>query len=163
AKTELPRRIAECGTVRFDFLLDFGSFRDLQRQRSVTQRMPLLTTEHGMHQWYLSELTPELRVAAQEMLERHAGMMHAMDASPELKQYLTPMGYLLPNRLTGNLSALVYVVELRSTRFVHPTLRVVAQQMGHELLGRFGTHGLVLHFDESEDRFDIGRGNHDIV
>lgn len=163
AKTELPRRIAECGTVRFDFLLDFGSFRDLQRQRSVTQRMPLLTTTHGMHEWYLAELTPELRAAAQEMLDRHTSTMQTMGVSPELQQYLIPMGYRLPNRLTGNLSALVYVVELRSTRFVHPTLRVVAQQMGRELLGLFESHGLVVHFDDTEDRFDIGRGNHDIV
>lgn len=164
AKTELPRRIAECGTVRFDFLLDFGSFRDLQRQRSVTQRMPLLTTEHGMHEWYLAELTPELRATAAAMLDRHAEMLNGFICSAEEKQYLTPMGYLLPNRLTGNLAALVYVVELRSTRFVHPTLRVIAQKMGHELLERFGSsHGLVLHIDDTEDRFDVGRGNHDIV
>ncbi|MGH7249841.1 MAG: FAD-dependent thymidylate synthase, partial [Minisyncoccia bacterium] len=34
-KTELPKHLAEAGTVQFEFLLDFGSFRDLQRHRSV--------------------------------------------------------------------------------------------------------------------------------
>src|SRR5690606_29600186 len=118
---------------------------------------------HGMHSWYLGELTPELRESAVAMLSRHEELLADIATKPEEKQYLVPMGYLLPNRLTGNLAALVYVVELRSTRFVHPTLRVIAQQMGHELLERFGSHGLVLHIDDTEDRLDIGRGAHDIV
>ena len=73
------------------------------------------------------------------------------------------MGYNLPNRLTGDLHALVYLVELRATRFVHPTLRFRARQMAEELRRRFGEYGLVLHLDDEPDRFDIRRGEHDIV
>ncbi|MEK7579469.1 MAG: FAD-dependent thymidylate synthase [Patescibacteria group bacterium] len=163
AKTELPKHMSECGTVGFRFLLDFGSFRDAQRHRALTQRMPLLTTAHGFHPWYLNELTPDLRKKALALLAEHEVFVTPLSKTAEEKQYLIPMGYRIPNRLTGTIPALVYFAELRSTRFVHPTLRVRAQQIGKALLERFADYGLVLHFDETEDRFDIGRGTHDIV
>lgn len=163
AKTELPKRLAECGTLQFEFLLDFGSFRDIQRQRSVTQRMPLVVTDHWMHPWYLEQLPAKFRAEAEVFLTNHVEVLNKLPGTAEEKQYLIPMGFQLPNRLTGGLPALVYIVELRATRFVHPTLRVRAQQMGQALLKRFKGYGLVLHFDESEDRFDVGRGKHDIV
>jgi thymidylate synthase ThyX len=163
AKTELPKHMNECGMIGFDFLLDFGSFRDVQRQRAVTQRMPLVTMEHGFHPWYLGELTPELRNEAVPLLEKHRRFVDSLPANAADKQYYVPMGYLIPNRLTGTLPALVYLIELRTTRFVHPTLRVRAQEMGKALIERFGDYGLVLHYDGEPDRFDIGRGKHDIV
>lgn len=162
-KTELPKRMNECGTATFEFLLDFGSFRDVQRHRAVTQRMPLLVMNHGVHPWYLEQLTPSLHEQARVFFRWHTTTVGAFDASKELLQYYIPMGYALPNRLTGALPGLVYLIELRSTRFVHPTLRIRAQQMGKKLLKQFGDFGLILHFDETEDRFDTGRGKHDIV
>ena len=68
-KTELPREIAECGTLRFEFLLDFGSFRDIQRHRAVVQRMPLHTTHHGFHPLYISELPEEFAQEARKLLK----------------------------------------------------------------------------------------------
>jgi thymidylate synthase ThyX len=162
-KTELPKHLNECGMIGFDFLLDFGSFRDVQRQRAVTQRMPLVTTKHGFHQWYLDQLTDELRAEALVLLRTHRQFVEALPCRDEEKQYYIPMGYLLPNRLTGTIPGLVWLVELRTTRFVHPTLRVRAQEIGKELTDRFGDYGLMLHYDAEPDRFDIGRGKHDIV
>ncbi|MEQ1561744.1 MAG: FAD-dependent thymidylate synthase, partial [Nitrospira sp.] len=43
AKTELPFFLKRYGTFTFQFLLDFGSFRDLQRHRSGNILMPPLT------------------------------------------------------------------------------------------------------------------------
>jgi thymidylate synthase ThyX len=162
-KTELPKQMSECGAIGFDFMLDFGSFRDLQRHRAVTQRMPLLTTKHGFHPWYLGELTESLRTEAFDLLKNYSGFIGSLSSSREEKQYYTPMGYRVPNRLTGTLPSLIYLIELRSTRFVHPTLRTRAQDMGRELVARFGSHGLKVHYDPEPDRFDIGRGKHDIV
>ena len=51
-KTELPKHLAESGTLQYSFGLDFGSYRDIARQRAVVQRMPLLTMKHGFHSWY---------------------------------------------------------------------------------------------------------------
>ena len=69
-KTELPRHLAEAGTIQFEFLLDFGSFRDIQRHRAVTQRMPLLTTDIGFEPWYMRELPQALRSKAETFLQR---------------------------------------------------------------------------------------------
>lgn len=162
-KTELPKQIAECGTVQFEFLLDFGSFRDIQRQRAVIQRMPRVTTAHGFAPWYLEELPESLQQKAAELLANQAERIASLDVSADEQQYYTAMGYQLPNRLTGGLSALVYLVELRATRFVHPTLRQRARQMADALSDAFADAGLVLHLDDDPDRFDVRRGEHDIT
>jgi hypothetical protein len=73
------------------------------------------------------------------------------------------MGYKISNRLTGNIHSLVYLAELRATRFVHSTLRKKAKMLAENLLSLFGKAGLVLHLDQEIDRFDIKRGEHDIV
>lgn len=159
-RTELPRQIAECGTVEFRFLLDFGSFRDIQRQRAVIQRMPLVTDYYGFNSWYLEQLTPELRKEAQHLINKQKKAVNKLKLTPEIKQYYLPMGYNIPNRLTGDLHALVYLTELRATRFVHPTLRKVALEMAEELKKR---HRIKIHLDNDPDRFDIKRGEHDIV
>jgi len=73
-KTELPKYLAEAGNLQFEFLLDFGSFRDIQRHRAVIQRMPLLTTEIGFEKWYLGELPKELQAKAQDFLKKQEFM-----------------------------------------------------------------------------------------
>ena len=57
----------------------------------------------------------------------------------------------------------MYMVELRATRFVHPTLRVRAAQLAASLEELYGKEGLVIHLDPDADRFDVKRGEHDIV
>ena len=162
-KTELPKYLAEAGTMQFEFLLDFGSFRDIQRHRAVIQRMPLLTTDFGFNTWYMQELPESVRAKAEPFLKEQAENLKKLNVSKEEAQYYTAMGYNISNRLTGNLPALVYLAELRATRFVHPTLRFVAKKMAEKLSELFGKDGLVLHLDEESDRFDIKRGEHDIV
>lgn len=163
SKTELPKFIAECGTLQFSFLLDFGSFRDIQRHRSVIQRMPLVTNRHGFGEWYLSELPQELCKEAKSLLREQKTALFNLSTTKEIGQYFIAMGYNLPNRLTGSLPALVYLVELRATRFVHPTLRKRAQQIAKVIEKKFGEYGLVLHLDNEPDRFDIKRGEQDII
>ncbi len=163
AKTELPKYLAEAGTIQLEFLLDFGSFRDIQRHRAVTQRMPLLTTEIGFETWYLNELPEEVRKIALPFLKTQEEKIKKLNVSKEDSQYYTAMGYKISNRLTGNLPALVYLAELRATRFVHPTLRYKAIKLANTLSELFGSFGLVMHLDDVPDRFDIKRGEHDIV
>lgn len=162
-KTELPKYLAEAGNLRIEFTLDFGSFRDLQRHRSLIQRMPLLTTELGFEEWYLNELTPEIKQKAEIFLKEKSQQINKLGISQEEKQYYVPMGYKTANRLTGNLPALVYLAELRSGSTVHHTLRVKAQMLGNKLEELFGKHGLVVYVDQTKDRFDVKRGEQDIV
>lgn len=163
AKTELPRHLAEAGTVQLAFTLDFGSYRDLQRHRAVLQRMPLLTTELGFEEWYLNEVPEEVMQKAVVFLKAQEQKINSLQISKEEKQYYIGMGYKVANRITANLPALVYLVELRATRFVHPTLRKRSIQMAETLTKEFGKDGLIIHLDAEPDRFDVKRGEHDIV
>ena len=160
---ELPRRIAECGVVGFQFTLDFGSYRDLQRHRAIVQRMPLLTTKHGFGQWYLDELPPTLRTDADALVNTQIARIGTLAAPREIAQYYCAMGFTVAHRITGDLHALTYLVELRTTRFVHPTLRARMRQVADVLYERYAPYGLVLHLDPEPDRFDVRRGMHDIV
>ena len=162
-KTELPKYLAEAGTLQFEFLLDFGSFRDLQRHRAVVQRMPLLTIDIGFEGWYIGELPLELQAQAESFLKKQEEKIEKLGLSKEDTQYYIAMGYKVSNRLTGNIPALVYLTELRATRFVHPTLRKKAKIMADTLSELFGKAGLVMHLDKEIDRFDIKRGEQDIV
>lgn len=163
-KTELPKIMNECGTIQFSFLLDFGSFRDIQRHRAVTQQMPIVGMQYGFETWYLKSLPDALRTKAEILLKTQMGHLRLLAPmrQKEVLQYYMPMGTLTPNRVTGGLPALVYLIELRATRFVHPTLRRRAKQMAEYLQTTYGRHGLVLHLDQDPDRFDIKRGEQDI-
>jgi thymidylate synthase ThyX len=162
-KTELPKELSECGTLQFKFLLDFGSFRDIQRHRAVIQRMPLVVMNHAFAKWYLEELPDKLRSEAERFIAKQESLINKLKCSPEERQYYIAMGYRLPNRITGSLPALVYLAELRATRFVHPTLRKRAIEIAQTLKKEFAKEGLVIHLDSDPDRFDVKRGEHDII
>ncbi|HEY4482856.1 MAG TPA: FAD-dependent thymidylate synthase [Candidatus Paceibacterota bacterium] len=163
AKTELPAFLGDLGMVRYEFLLDFGSYRDIQRHRGVYQRMPLLSTRHGFHPWYLSELPADLQTRALGFISSSKERLEKLGAGSKEAQYYLPMGYRIPNMVTGGLPSLVYLAELRASRFVHPTLAQKAGLIARSLEEQFGPHGLVLHLDKEPSRFDIRRGEHDIT
>lgn len=162
-KTDLPSAISECGMVGYEFLLDFGSFRDFQRHRAVAQRMPLLVRNHGFNQWYLHALPDDLRSKAEKFIGLQKDRIDSLATNEEIRQYYTAMGFRVPCRFAGDLKALVYLVELRSTRFVHPTLVEQILKVIASLKELFGKDGLVLHLDGEPNRFDVRRGEQDIV
>lgn len=167
-KTELPKKLARAGVDQFRFLLDFGSYRDLQRHRAVIQQMPLLTTCYGFEHWYLDQLPPDLRgLVVRQILpsfEKELNKISEEKVGPFQLQYLIPMGYRVQCEITGDLPALVYLVELRSGSSVHPTMRQRAQELGAILLQEYRECGLFLHIDKSDiGRFDVRRGEQDIV
>jgi thymidylate synthase ThyX len=162
AKTELPFAVRECGVAQFRFLLDFGSFRDIQRHRAVVTRMPLLTAAHGFEPWYMSELPIDLRHQAETLVKMQLEKIKLLHLSPEQTQYYLPMGFRTTIRLTGDLRGLVYLAEIRATSTVHPTLRIRAHAMTAALKAAYSKDGLVIHTEDNSDRFDIKRGTHDI-
>ena len=173
AKTELPKQLAEAGTARFEFLLDFGSYRDIQRHRAVSQRSPLVGVRHGFEPWYLGELPgtendpSSVRGKARALLALveafHSSELKAGTPAADL-QYCVPMGYRVANRVSGDLPALTYLAELRSTAFVHPTLQKRARQMAAALEKEFRKFGYASHADRGQEgRFDARRGSQDIV
>jgi hypothetical protein len=160
SKTGLPKFIGQIGTLDIKYQLDYGSFRDIQRHRAITQRLPLLTTELGFNQWYRDNLPEKVREKLPEHLNMVERAIGEFDISRELQQYFIPIGYNTSNRFTGDLPAIIYMVEIRDSRFVHPTLQKVAHDIGQQITRRLGIR---LNVDPEPNRFDIKRGEQDIV
>jgi len=158
-KTELPTYLDNIGTITMQFLLDFGSFRDIQRHRAPYQRMPLLTTELWFNERYLSSLSPELVEKATTYLAEIEKDITELDLSKEIAQYYTPMGYNISCEVMWTLPALVYLAELRSSTYVHATLRKIAIELGRYIENK---HGIKLFLDTQPDQFDTRRWHHDI-
>ncbi len=163
AKTELPKWLGAYGTATFAWTLDFGSFRDVQRQRAVIQRMPLLTADIGFHEWYLNELTPDLRAEAIAFIESQRVATTGLTDDVATLQYYLPMGYKISNFLTGDLPALTYLVELRASSTVHPTLAFQAEKMAALLKKTYGELGLKIHLGSVAGKFDVKRGEDTIT
>lgn len=162
AKSELPPVIRNAGDMVFKFPLDFGSYRDLQRQRSVVCPMPLLTTEIGFHPWYLEQLPAEFAAYVKNEISRITDDVHSLTGvTKEVLQYYIPMGYQVACEVTASIPAAVYVCELRSLQTVHSTLRIVAQQMGDAIAELLP--GIALYHDKTPDTWSIKRGTQDIV
>jgi thymidylate synthase ThyX len=160
ARTGLPHFLTEYGLCTFDFLLDFGSFRDIHRHRNGVCRMPLLTTRFGFNNWYLEQLPPTLAREARTLIREQRLAIASLKATPELTQYYIAMGFNVSCRVSYGLPATVYVTELRSGKMVHPTLRRVAHQMDKFLRRKFPL--LKLHSDLDPDDWDVRRGQQDI-
>lgn len=156
-RAELHQRLRRYGSIDFEFGIDFGSYRDIQRQRSAVQEMPLLTTSRGFHPWYLENLPEGTRAEIERIAER----VNHLDASDAVKQYYTPMGYVVPVVMSCTLPSAVYIAELRSGETVHPTLRIRAQEMGEAI--RQCLPGITVHCDMTPDKWSYKRGGQDIV
>jgi hypothetical protein len=153
--------LKEIGTIRIDALLDYGSYRDLQRNRNGVNRSPLLTTKYGFEQWYLNALPEETRKRAESLISEQVSAIEALSASEFEKQYCVALGFRVPWRYTCGLSAAIYLAELRSGKTVHPTARNIALKLTESLKNAFPD--LVLHSDTDKDDWDIKRGTQDIV
>ncbi len=156
-KTPLSRKVRPAGVVRFSMLLDFASYRDIQRQRSISQNMPLLTTDLGFEEWYMDELAPELKERAEKLVK------DAPKGGGAVDQYYLPMGFKLFFEAAGDLSAQHYIVQLRAQKTVHPTLAIRAKTLGELLSESFSEFGLKFYFDADPTGFSIKRGEQDIV
>lgn len=102
-------------------ILDFGSFRDLQRHRPGYLGMPLLR-DAPVHDFYTKGMP-----WAEDELNRLARMRRALikddELEPDAAQYLYPMGTIVAFNVRWDLEQLIYILELRSGTSVHPTLR----------------------------------------
>ena len=159
-KTNLPRYLDGYGQYTCTFDLDYGSYRDLQRHRNGICRIPLLTGERGFHEWYLQELTDDLRAKAEVLVEEQYAAIEALDASDEDKQYLYPLGAKVRCQTVYTLPQMIYVIELRSQNTVHSTLREVMHWMHDEMVTRHPE--LALHTDLEPCKFDVKRGTQTI-
>ncbi|MGB9154190.1 MAG: FAD-dependent thymidylate synthase [Alphaproteobacteria bacterium] len=134
----LPWRLESYGRYNFLFLLDFGSFRDLQRHRNGVCQIPLIDGQFGMNPWYMQQLNEHLSPEDAAQLEQEIAAQFAAIAdlpkqgiapTPALNQYFYPMGVQVLVHTTYSVPETVYIGELRSGKTVHPSLRPIAQKM----------------------------------
>lgn len=122
----IPRHVAAGFNFHSRIHIDYGSWRDLQRHRAGHISTPLLTDQLGFHPWYLGQLGGDLYQRAEELLETQRERIRNLTEDPVPRQYYLPLGSVVEGTITQDLRAMVYRVELRSGRTVHPTLRAVA-------------------------------------
>jgi len=106
----------ETAFVEWEGVIDFASWRDLQRHRSVVQTFPVISTDLGYEDFYVDMLPHELRTAAMILLDG------AKDLSVK-DLYAVPMAYRVPFNIVGPLDKFRYILKLRTSQSVHPTLR----------------------------------------
>lgn len=160
-KTEPAKFLKEIGNIRVDALLDYGSYRDLQRHRNGVNRSPLLTTKYGFEAWYLNALPEATRARAETLVAEQVSAIASLPATEYEKQYCIALGFRVPWRYTCGLPAAIYLAELRSNKTVHPTARAIALRLTDALQKTFPD--LTLYADTDSDDWDIKRGTQDIV
>lgn len=170
ANVPMPWRLESYGRYNMLFLLDYGSYRDVQRHRNGVCQVPLIDGRYGMHPWYRQQLIsllpgPEadrllMDIAAQ--YERIANLaQEGVKATPMLSQYLYPMGTTALVEVTYSIPQTAYVGELRSGKTVHPSIRPIAQKMLKILASDLP--GIALHGDLDEDDWSTKRGDQTIT
>lgn len=156
----LTRKASYNGYFRLEYILDYGSFRDIQRHRNCLQMLPVLTTELGFNSWYLDNLPDDIRKEAEELLESEKKeILEYKEYYDDIKlQYFIPIGYNVGCVMECDIPQLVYLSELRSSKTVHPTLRNIAKKMS-----LVAEKYVPVYSDKSEDEIDLRRGTQDIV
>lgn len=168
-QAHLPWRLESYGRYNYVFLLDFGSFRDLQRHRNGVCQIPLIDGRYGMNPWYSQQCAAYLSSSDAAMLNDAIAAQFAAIAAlpsqgvavtPALSQYLYPMGVQTLVHAAYSVPEAVYIGELRSGKTVHPSLRPIAQKM-LEILER-DLPGIALYGDRDQDSWSAKRGEQTI-
>lgn len=144
AGRDVPRVFSRYGTMTYNFSLDYGSYRDLQRHRDSFINTPRLQGEFNMHPWYMDMLREVDSILGREsqlyrravmLLDQHnvwlgqleQELIQLQDTCSVRKEelgYYYPLGQQCAISLCASVPELVYILELRSSKTVHPTLRM---------------------------------------
>jgi len=167
--TPLPWRLESYGKYNFMFLLDYGSYRDIQRHRNGVCQIPLIDGRFGIHPWYLNEFKELLSADDFNQLKSDIDAQFSsienfessgIKVTKQDNQYFYPMGTMALVHCAYSVSQTVYVGELRSGKTVHGSLRPVAQKMLDIL--KEDIPNISLHGDYSIDNWSAKRGEQTI-
>ena len=119
-------------TVCTTVMLDYGGYRDLQRHNSVIRNLPVLNTDNGFHDWYLSKLPTELLPEAHQLIAE-AKQLGARFYADLATQYCLPLGFKVPVRIKAEAGPLQFILRLRTGRSTHPILQAGMRDLGAKL------------------------------
>lgn len=149
-------RALEHASFTFELLCDFGSYRDLQRHRMLTQEKQLLTCNYG---YFLPEELKgtDLEKEYIEAMEKGKFAYDTIAAElPEEAQYVVPMAYNIHWYYRINLRALQWLCELRSQAAGHTTYRRVAQDLAKAVITEIPLFERFFKFVDF-DGYELGR------
>lgn len=128
-----PTRAFEMTEYTFDFLTNFGMFRDLHRHRVLTLERQLLTTNHGYT--IPKEVTGlGIRKDFEDCMYKSKEVFGLMQRKlPEQAQYVVNFAYRYPYFMKLNLREATHLIELRTVPQGHPDYRSVTQDMFKEI------------------------------
>ncbi|WKZ29010.1 MAG: FAD-dependent thymidylate synthase [Patescibacteria group bacterium] len=154
SRRDRPGRALEGGyPYTFDMLVDYGTYKDLERHRMASQERQKFTPLHGF------SMPEDLKKAGfadrAEACQQKAIALYERLLSdfPEQAPYATLHGNLVRWTLGINDRALMHLIELRSTPQGHPTYRRVAQLMHKAVAARSSWRAEAMKFADHNDYF----------
>jgi thymidylate synthase ThyX len=137
-----PGRALERPFYRFDVLVDYGAFRDLQRHRLMTIDWQQLSPYHGYTRPELIDtagMTDRFDDAMGRSAELHDALMEDF---PNQASYAVSLAYKIRFSMNLNAREAMHLIELRTTPAGHPSYRQVGQEM-HRLIAEEAGHHAV--------------------
>jgi len=128
ARWQKVGRAFENAYLRFEIVMDIGSYRDLHRHRMMTQERQTFSTFHGYGVPF------ELQQAGlagefEEALSRADRLFRKMETiDRDLAQYAVPLAYRLRFYQWQNFRQLFWEAELRTASQGHPDYRFIEQE-----------------------------------
>ena len=120
-------RSFENAYLRFEIVVDIGSYRDLHRHRMMTQERQLFSTHHGYDT--PAEITEAgLANRFTEALDRADVLFRQLEPEdPELAQYVVSLAYHVRFYQWQNFRQFFWETELRTISQGHPAYRFIEQ------------------------------------
>src|SRR5881396_347283 len=137
ARWQKVGRAFENAYLRFEIVMDIGSYRDLHRHRMMTQRRQRFSTVHGYNvpdELEQSGLAGGFRDAL-DQAHRFFEKIEPHDA--ELAQYAVPLAYRMRFYQWQNFRQLFWETELRTVSQGHPDYRVIEQEKYRRVKEKF--------------------------
>jgi len=128
ARWQKVGRALENAYLRFEIVMDIGSYRDLHRHRMMTQERQRFSTFHG-YNVPVEIQQAGLAVRYEESMQRADRLFRKMEAiDSELAQYAVPLGYRMRFYQWQNFRQLFWEAELRTVSQGHPDYRFIEQE-----------------------------------
>ena len=128
-RRQRPPRAFEMTEYTFDFLTNFGMFRDFHRHRVLTLERQLLAANHG---YFMPNEIEQLGMKKDfdDCMYKSKEVWDSMKSNmPEQAQYVVNFAYNYPYFMKLNLREATHLVELRTVPQGHQDYRKVAQEM----------------------------------
>jgi thymidylate synthase ThyX len=132
-------RALENAYLRFEIVMDIGSYRDLHRHRMMTQERQSFTTVHG-YTVPAEILQAGLATRYQEALEAAGRLFLRLEPlDRDLAQYVVPLAYRMRFYQWQNFRQLFWETELRTVSQGHPEYRFIEQEKYRLVREKFPT------------------------